>query len=112
MILILLLLLFLGCFIDATAVLIMFAAPLFAVGAQLGYDPVHFGVTIVMCCLIGGVTPPVGTMLFISAGIAKINLVEASRGILPFVLALVAVNLLIAMFPPLVTFLPNLAFGP
>ena len=111
MMLILLLLLFLGCFIDATAVLIMFAAPLFAVGAQLGYDPVHFGVTIVMCCLIGGVTPPVGTMLFISAGIAKINLVEASRGILPFVLALVAVNFLIAMVPSLVTFLPTLAFG-
>lgn len=111
MVLILAFLLFLGCFIDATAILIMFAAPLFAVGAQLGYDPVHFGVMIVMCCLIGGVTPPVGTMLFISAGIAQIKLGEASRGILPFVAALIAVNLLVALFPPLVTTLPNLAFG-
>src|SRR5512144_3296095 len=48
-------LLLLGCFIDATAILIMFASPLFAVGAQLGFEPVHFGVTIVMCCLLGGV---------------------------------------------------------
>jgi len=111
MVLILGFLLFLGCFIDATAVLIMFAAPLFAVGAQLGYDPVHFGVAIVMCCLMGGVTPPVGTMLFIGAGIAKISLGEASRGIFPFVLALIFVLGLVAFVPPLVTWLPTLAFG-
>jgi C4-dicarboxylate transporter DctM subunit len=104
-------LLLLGCFIDATAILIMFASPLFAVGAQLGFEPVHFGVTIVMCCLLGGVTPPVGTMLFIGAGIARIKLGEASRGILPFVAALIAVLLLIALAPPLVTWLPTLAFG-
>ena len=111
LLLILAFLLFLGCFIDATAILIMFAAPLFAVGAQLGYDPVHFGVAIVMCCLLGGVTPPVGTMLFIGAGIAKLSLSEASRGILPFVAALIAVLLLVALVPPLVTWLPTLAFG-
>lgn len=111
MMLILAFLLFLGCFIDATAILIMFASPLFAVGAQLGYDPVHFGVTIVMCCLIGGVTPPVGTMLFVAAGIARLKLGEASRGIFPFVLALIAVNVLVALVPGASTLLPNLAFG-
>ena len=103
--------LFLGCFIDATAILIMFAAPLFAVGAQLGFDPVHFGTTIVVACLIGGVTPPVGTLMFIAAGIARIGLGEASRGILPFVLALIVVNLAVALIPPLSTWLPTLAFG-
>ncbi|MEP7085593.1 MAG: TRAP transporter large permease subunit, partial [Betaproteobacteria bacterium] len=104
--------LFLGCFIDATAILIMFAAPLFAVGAQLGYDPVHFGVTLVVACLIGGVTPPVGTLMFIAAGIAKIGLAEASRGILPFVMALIVVNALVAFIPGLSTWIPSLVFGP
>jgi len=103
--------LFLGCFIDATAILIMFAAPLFAVGTQLGYDPIHFGVTIVVACLIGGVTPPVGTLMFIAAGIAKIKLGEASRGILPFVAALILVNMIVALVPAVSTWLPSLAFG-
>jgi C4-dicarboxylate transporter DctM subunit len=104
-------LLFLGCFIDCTAILVMFAVPLAAVGSGLGFDPIHFGTTIVVACLIGGVTPPVGTLLFITAGIAKINLAEASRGVWPFVAALVLVNLLVAYIPFLSTFLPKLAFG-
>jgi C4-dicarboxylate transporter DctM subunit len=110
MMLIILGILFLGCFIDATAVLIMFAAPLAAVCAGIGYDPVHAGVTIIIACLVGGVTPPVGTLMFIAAGIARIGLTEASKGIWPFVLALIFVNVLVALIPALVLFLPNLAF--
>ncbi|QYK41722.1 MAG: TRAP transporter large permease [Paracoccaceae bacterium] len=111
MLLVIAALLFLTLFIDATAVLIMFAAPLAAVCAALGYDPVHSGIVIVVACLIGGVTPPVGTLLFIAAGIARISVAEASRAILPFVLALIAVNVLIMLIPFLVTWLPSIAFG-
>ena len=50
-------------------------------------------------------------MLFIGAGIAKISLGEASRGIFPFVMALIFVLLLVALIPPLATWLPTLAFG-
>jgi TRAP-type C4-dicarboxylate transport system permease large subunit len=64
-----------------------------------------------MCCLIGGVTPPVGTLMFISAAIAKIGLAEASRGIFPFFLALLVAVLLVALFPPLTTYLPRLLLG-
>jgi tripartite ATP-independent transporter DctM subunit len=110
MLLIIVALLFLTLFIDATAVLIMFAAPLAAVCAALGYDPVHSGIVIVVACLIGGVTPPVGTLLFIAAGIARISISEASRAILPFVAALVFVNVLIMFVPFLVTWLPSVAF--
>lgn len=110
MLLVIAALLFLTLFIDATAVLIMFAAPLAAVSAALGYDPVHSGIVIVVACLIGGVTPPVGTLLFISAGIAKISVAEASKAILPFIAALIAVNVLIMLVPPLVTWLPGIAF--
>jgi tripartite ATP-independent transporter DctM subunit len=110
MLLIIVALLFLTLFIDATAVLIMFAAPLAAVCAALGYDPVHSGIVIVVACLIGGVTPPVGTLLFIAAGIARISIAEASRAILPFVAALIFVNVLIMFVPFLVTWLPSVAF--
>jgi tripartite ATP-independent transporter DctM subunit len=103
-------LLVLGMFIDATAVLIMFAAPLAAVSAGLGYDPIHAGIIFVIACLVGGVTPPVGTLLFIGAGIARISIAEASKAILPFVLALVVANIIVMLVPPLVTWLPDLAF--
>jgi tripartite ATP-independent transporter DctM subunit len=110
MLLIIVSILYLGLFIDATAVLIMFAAPLAAVCGSIGYDPVHSGVIIVIACLIGGVTPPVGTLMFIAAGIAKIGITEASRGILPFVIALIIVNIFVMLVPPVVTWLPAVAF--
>lgn len=103
-------LLVLGLFIDATAVLIMFAAPLAAVSAGLGYDPIHAGIIFVVACLIGGVTPPVGTLMFIAAGIARIGIAEASKALFPFVLALIVSNILIVLVPPLVTWLPSVAF--
>jgi tripartite ATP-independent transporter DctM subunit len=110
MLLIILSLLFLGLFIDATAVLIMFAAPLAAVCAAIGYDPIHAGIVIVIACLIGGVTPPVGTLMFIAAGIARIGITEASKGILPFVIALILVNIVVLLVPALSTWLPTVAF--
>jgi tripartite ATP-independent transporter DctM subunit len=110
MALVILALLGLGLFIDATAVLIMFAAPLAAVSAGLGYDPIHAGIVFVVACLIGGLTPPVGTLLFIGAGIARIRISEASVAILPFVIALIFMTFVFMLVPPLVTWLPNLAF--
>ena len=111
LLLVVVLLLILGCFIDGTAILIMFAAPLYGVGQALGYDPLQFGTIIVMCCLIGGVTPPVGTLMFISAAVARIGISEASRGIFPFFLALCLALLLVAIFPPLTTLLPRALLG-
>lgn len=111
LLLVVVLLLILGCFIDGTAILIMFAAPLYGVGQALGYDPLQFGTIVVMCCLIGGVTPPVGTLMFISAAVARIGISEASRGIFPFFLALCLALLLVALFPPLTTLLPSALLG-
>jgi C4-dicarboxylate transporter DctM subunit len=111
MALVVLVLLILGLFIDATAVLIMFAAPLASISASLGYDPVHAGIVFVVACLIGGVTPPVGTLLFISAGIAKLSLAQASKAILPFIVMLIIANYVFLFIPELVTFLPRLFFN-
>ncbi|MCR4427549.1 MAG: TRAP transporter large permease subunit, partial [Firmicutes bacterium] len=98
----------LGFFVDVTAMLVMFAAPLSAVGLHLGFDPVHFGVVIVMVALIGAVTPPVGSLLFIGCSIAKIPLKAVLSIIWPFVLTLLLVAVLVSLFPNLVLFLPRL----
>jgi len=101
----------LGFFVDVTAVLIMFTPSLALVGQQLGFDPIHFGVVIVMITLIGATTPPVGTLLFLGCGIAGIPLTSVFKIIWPFTLALVTINIVIAFLPQSVLFLPNLLFG-
>lgn len=101
----------LGFVIDVTALLIMFAAPLAIIGITLGFDPVHFGVVIVLISLIGAVTPPVGTLLLLSCGIAGIPLSHVLKVIWPFIAALVAVNLVLVFVPELVLFVPRLFFG-
>lgn len=104
---IMLFLIILGGFVDVTPMLIMFGPALAAIGAKLGYDPVHFGVVIVLTSLIGAVTPPVATLLFVSCGIAKIPLSRIIGPVWVFVLPLVAVAFLTAYVPPLVTAIPR-----
>lgn len=100
-------LLFLGCFVDPTAMIILFGPTLAKLGEQLGYNPIHFGVYIVIVMLIGAVTPPVGSMLFVACSIGKIN-IEESIGVLPpFILILVLVVLLVLFIPNTVLLIPN-----
>jgi C4-dicarboxylate transporter DctM subunit len=98
----------LGGFVDVTPMLIMFGPALAGIGAKLGYDPVHFGVVMVLTALIGAVTPPVATLLFVSCGIAKIPLSRIFWPVWIFVLPLVGVAFLIAHVPPLVTAIPRM----
>jgi C4-dicarboxylate transporter DctM subunit len=105
------LLLFLGCFIDPTALIVMFATTLAALGNQLGYHPIHFGVMIIIVMLIGAVTPPVGSMLFVSLGIAKIPLEESVGVLYPFISVLVIVAFIVLLVPQTVTWIPGLIFG-
>jgi C4-dicarboxylate transporter DctM subunit len=105
---IMLFLIILGGFVDVTPMLIMFGPALAAIGMKLGYDPVHFGVVMVLTALVGAVTPPVATLLFVSCGIAKIPLSRIFWPVWAFVLPLVAVAFLIAYIPPLVTTIPQM----
>lgn len=100
-------LLFLGLFIDPTAMIVMFAPTLASLGEQLGYNPIHFGVFIIIVMLIGAVTPPVGSMLFISCSIAKITIEESIVVLLPFILILVLVALLVLFIPKTVLLIPS-----
>lgn len=107
---ILLIYLLLGCFIDALA-LILLTVPIFypvAVGV-LGYDPIWFGVIIVLVVAMGVITPPVGMNVFIIKGVAPdIPTETIFKGIWPFLFALFVCLALLIIFPLIVTFLPNL----
>jgi C4-dicarboxylate transporter, DctM subunit len=97
-----------GCFIDALA-LIMLTIPVFyPVVANLGYDPIWFGVIIVLVTQMGVITPPVGINVYVVNGIDKsIPLEDIFIGCMPFLLALILGTLLLVFFPETVVWLPN-----
>ena len=102
------LILLLGCLLDATT-LILVIIPLFLpASAALGIDPVHFGVVVIVNCMIGLITPPYGILLFVVATITRIPLGEIIREIWPFLGVLVAALLLLILFPGLTLWLPRL----
>ncbi len=107
---ILLIYLVLGCFIDALA-LVLLTIPIFypVVVEILGYDPIWFGVIVVLVVAMGVITPPVGMNVYIIKGVAKdIPLEVIFKGIWPFLAALAVCFLLLIFFPQIATFLPSL----
>lgn len=98
----------LGFFIDGIAIMLMFVPIMEVVAVQLGFDPIHFGVAVVISVLVGGITPPVGVLLFINCKIAKISFEELVSTIWPFVFVQVMVVIIVVLFPALITFLPKL----
>jgi len=101
-------LLLVGCVMDLTPALLILGPVLLPVGLAVGIDPVFFGVMMVINLGIGLVTPPVGTILYISCGIAKVSLERITKAMLPFLATQVAVLLLIILFPQLVLWIPNM----
>jgi tripartite ATP-independent transporter DctM subunit len=105
-----LLLLALGCILDATTIILVII-PLFVQAATaLGIDPIHFGVVVVVNCMIGLITPPYGILLFVINGTTGISLKEIIVEIWPFLIALLIALALIVVFPQIVLWVPTL-FG-
>ncbi len=103
-------LLFVGCFMDTTAALIILV-PIFApIASQFGIHPLHFGLVFSLNLIIGLATPPVGLCLFVVCGIGKISLERVSKEIWPFILIEVGVLFLITYVPAIPMALPKL-FG-
>ncbi|MBL8837650.1 MAG: TRAP transporter large permease [Alphaproteobacteria bacterium] len=100
-----------GMLIEGTAALILLTPIFVPVITSVGIDPVHFGLVIVVNLTIGGVTPPVGTLMYTTAAIMKVPLDKFTIEALPFMAAMFAVLFLITYVPWLVLFLPNWAFG-
>ena len=103
-------LLIIGTFMDMTPAVLIFTPIFLPVVTTLGMDPVHFGIVIVLNLCIGICTPPVGTLLFVGSGVAKVSVTDVIKPLLPFLAIMVAVLMLISYIPAISMFLPRL-FG-
>ena len=104
-------LLLVGCFMEALAAMLILIPILTPAAAQLGIDPVQFGLIFVLNLMIGTITPPVGVVIFVTSKIAGISFEAMSRAILPWLVPLMAVLAAITVWPPLTTWLPSLVLG-
>lgn len=109
-ILIVMIYLVLGAFLDTLAMIILSIPIFFPIITDLGYDPVWFGVLVVIVVELALITPPLGINVFVIRGLADdVSLVQVFAGVLPFCLALLMLVALVIAFPALVTTLPELA---
>lgn len=107
LLLIMLMFLILGCFLDAMAMIILMVPIVFPVITELGFDPIWFGVIIVMTVELGLITPPIGMNVFVINSIAPgVSLPTIFRGVMPFVIVDLLRLLLLIAFPVIVLFLP------
>ena len=104
-------LLVLGTFMDMAPLLLICTPILLPVVTALGVDPVHFGIIMMLNLGIGLVTPPVGTVLFVGCAVGKVPIERASRHLWPFWLAMIAVLLLVTYNPILTMWIPNMMYG-
>ena len=102
-----LLLLFVGMFMETIAALIILFVPLQALAAAVGIDPLHFAVFAVLNLMIGLTTPPVRVCLFVAANIARLPLSPVIRAIAPYIVTNLIILLLVSYIPALSTWLPN-----
>jgi tripartite ATP-independent transporter DctM subunit len=103
-----LILLVVGTFMDMTPAVLIFTPIFLPVVAQFGVDPVHFGLLMIFNLCIGLCTPPVGTVLFIGCGVAKTSIGAVIRPLLPFFAMMIFVLLLVTFIPALSLWLPRL----
>lgn len=108
MILINILLLIVGCFMETNAAIIILAPIFLPIVESMGINPVHFGIVMVVNLAIGFVTPPLGVNLFVACNVANAKLEEICKGILPILGVMILDLLLITYIEPLATFLPAL----
>ncbi len=106
------LLLIAGNFMEPSAILLIMAPILFPIAVQLGIDPIHLGIIMVVNMEIGMITPPVGLNLFVTAGVTGMELTKVIRAALPWLGILLVFLVIITYVPAVSTFLPNLFFGP
>ncbi|HEX4896317.1 MAG TPA: TRAP transporter large permease subunit [Solimonas sp.] len=92
-----------GTAMDMTPTILILTPVLLPVVKAAGIDPIYFGVLFIMNCAIGLITPPVGTVLNVVAGVSKLSMGEVVKGVWPFLLAELAVLFLLVLFPALVT---------
>jgi len=105
-----LLMLFVGCFLEPTAAITLLVPILVPIAVQLGIDPVHFGLVMVLNLMIGLLHPPMGMVLFVLARVAKLSVERTTIAILPWLFPLLLSLGIITYFPKLVLWLPKMFY--
>ena len=101
-------LLFVGVFMDMTPAILIFTPIFLPVAVELGMDPVHFGIVMVLILCSGRCTPPVGSVLFVGVGVAETTIAQVVRPLLPMFIAMLVALALVTAFPGLSLWLPDL----
>jgi tripartite ATP-independent transporter DctM subunit len=104
------LLLIVGCFLEGLASIIILVPILLPLSQQMGIDPLHFGIIVVMNLMIGLITPPLGLCLFVCCSVARVDLIKLIRVSTPFILVEIGALMIVTYFPQIVLFIPHL-FG-
>ena len=97
-----------GMFMETIALIIILTPILLPIVVQVGVDPIHFGVIMTVNLAIGFCTPPLGANLFIATGVAEVKLEDLIRKIIPFLLAMIVMLMVVTYVPALSTWLPSL----
>jgi tripartite ATP-independent transporter DctM subunit len=105
------LLLILGCFMEGISIMLILIPILMPVIKAVGIDPVHFGLVMVVNIGVGALTPPFGMLVFVTGAITGERVMNVFREVLPFILALIVVLLMISYWPSLVLLVPNALMG-
>jgi C4-dicarboxylate transporter DctM subunit len=101
-----------GQFMEPSGLLLIVAPVVFPIAMELGIDPIHLGIIMVVNMEIGMITPPIGLNLFVTSGITGMSLARVVKAAMPFVAVLFVFLILITYIPALSTWLPTLAMGP
>ncbi|MEF2074107.1 TRAP transporter large permease, partial [Consotaella aegiceratis] len=102
-----LVLLVVGCFMDIGPAILIFTPILLPIAQSVGMDPIHFGVVLVFNLAIGTITPPVGTGLFVGASVGKVKVEKAIAALAPFYAVIFLILLVVTYVPELTMFLPR-----
>ncbi|WP_338550245.1 TRAP transporter large permease [Roseovarius phycicola] len=101
-----------GQFMEPSGLLVIVAPLVFPIAIELGIDPIHLGIIMVVNMEIGMITPPVGLNLFVTSGVAGMPMMAVVRAALPFLAVLFVFLIMVTYIPAISTFLPNTLMGP
>lgn len=108
MLLITLMLLIVGTFMETNAAIIILTPIFLPLAIKLGINPIYFGIIMVVTLALGMVTPPLGVNLFVACGISKITIEQITKAVIPLILVNIGVILLLTLIPQIILFLPNI----
>jgi len=101
-----------GQFMEPSGLLVIVAPLVFPIAIELGIDPIHLGIIMVVNMEIGMITPPVGLNLFVTAGVAGMSMMAVVRAALPFLAIMFIFLIMVTYIPAISTYLPNMIMGP